>query len=352
MIARLSQLCQRAGRKGGTSIRVFQEHKILNSLGCFLLAAIMVISASAFVGCATPGNGNTSPTTPANAVSPLISLCEKEASFTVTIDGSELMAPITTQIADEFMMQHPDVCVIVESNGTYTGFERLCRGKIHINEASLGPYPLQHELCDQNSIEWVELRVARAGFGIYVSSQNSFLECVTDKQIDKTWDVADMVHMWKELDPQWPDREIRRYAQFNDDCVPVFFDDPSYGEVQRLDYFDPGVVHALAADPFGIGIFSTTYYAQNKELLRQVGLFGDEACPFVTPLTAEPGHTPNWGQPFTIYANRRALGTHPAIAEFLIFYMKRVPDLLPEEGFYVLFPEDYQDNLHLIMNGE
>lgn len=351
MITRLVRLCQSSGSKGTTSTRMFPAHVIPDPLKRFFVTLLMVIWVFVFVSCTTSSRSGSFSAAPVDVTSPRSSPSESK-DFLIRIDGSELVAPVSKQIAEEFMTQHPDVGVVIESNGTYTGFKRLCQGEVQINEASLGPYSLQYDQCEQNSIEWVELPVARAGFGVYVSSQNSFVQCVSEGQIERLWDAADTVGTWKELDSQWPDGEIERYAQFNDDCVPAFFDDPLYEEVQRLDYFDPGVVHALAADPFGVGIFSTIYHAQNKELLRQVGLFGDEACPFVTPLTAEPGRTPSWGQPFTVYVNRRDLRTYPTIAEFLKFYMKRVPDLLPEAGFFVLFPEDYEDNLDLIMNEE
>lgn len=332
--------------------RKFHKFEIPAPQRHFFLATLVLVLVSTLTGCATSDSGDILPTTPENVAALLVPPCESESIFTIRIDGSELTSPVTTQIAEEFMIQHPNICVIAESNGSDIGFRRLCEGEIHMNEASLGPDLFQYEECDQQAVEWVELPVARAGFGIYASSQNSFLDCVTAEQIHRIWDGPDIAHEWDELDSEWPDDEIHRYAQFNDRCVPVFFDDPFYAEVQRLDYFDPGEVYALAVDPIGIGIFSTVYYAHNKELLRQVGLFGDEACPFVTPLTVEPGHTPVWGQPFTIYVDRGALGIHPVIGEFLDFYMRRAPDLLPEEGFFVLSPDDYQDNLRLIAGGE
>jgi len=267
------------------------------------------------------------------------------AIFTVTVAGSELFSSTTERIAQKFTSQYPDVSVLVELRGTSHGFERLCRGEVHMNLASLEPQNIDYELCAQSNIEWLELPVGRAGFGFFASQQNDFLACLTVEQVRRIWAATDAPRIWSALDAQWPDGEIHRYAQLDNRGRPVaILEDPSYEEIERLDHFEMSIVDSLAADPFGIGLFSTVYYAGNQDRIRPISLDEGEGCTQVVPSTAEPGWQPFWGQDFIIYVNRQAIREHPPVKAFLDFYMTEALTLTRRAGFFPLSPEEYEGN--------
>ncbi|MBN1887177.1 MAG: hypothetical protein JW850_04280 [Thermoflexales bacterium] len=264
------------------------------------------------------------------------------------IDGSELIAPVTRSIAEEFMVQYPFIHVVIDSSGTWPGFKRLCSNEVHITEAFLWIRDTDRKLCNQNGIQQLDLPIAENGFGNFVSVQNGFVECLTASQNRKIWQPTNAAHIWSEVASDWPSREIHRYAQLNDRGSPAFADDPSYEDAERLDHFDTSMIEKLAADPLGIGVFSTAYYVGNAERIRPIGVYENGKCIVPDPSTAEPGEHPVWGFPIYLYVNRQALRDHQPLRDFLEFYMTKALSSTQEHGFFALSPEDYESNREMI----
>lgn len=277
-------------------------------------------------------------------------ICKSDASFVLRVDGSELIAPVTRSIAGEFLIQNSHMCAIVDGSGTKRGFERLCSGEIHINQALLWVRRVDSELCRQNDIEWLELPVAYNGFGNFVSTQNDFIECLTTDQNRQIWSPTNAARVWDELAISWPNREIHRYAALNERGSPIFVDSPLYQDAEILDHLDTALVDNLAADPFGIGLFSTAYYVGNEDRIKHVSIDDGQGCISINPLTVEPGQRPVWGHLIHIYVNRQALHDNQALQEFLDFYMTKAFTTTQEQGFFALSPEEYEDNRDLIRN--
>ncbi|WP_374713786.1 substrate-binding domain-containing protein, partial [Symbiobacterium terraclitae] len=145
---------------------------------------------------ATPGAGGT----------------QQKLSGTITIDGSSTVGPISIAVAEEFRKLHPDVEVPVGISGSSAGLARFVKGEIDIADSSRPIKESEIAEARQNGVEPVELPVAYDGLSVVVSSENEFLTCISIDQLNKIWAPDSTVTRWSEVDPAWPDEEIRLYG--------------------------------------------------------------------------------------------------------------------------------------------
>src|SRR5690606_41702068 len=86
-----------------------------SDLGSFVLAVGLLTGCGSSGGDGEGGNG---------------------LSGTVKIDGSSTVYPITQAVAEEFMLENPQVQVTVSESGTGGGFQKWVAGETDINDAS------------------------------------------------------------------------------------------------------------------------------------------------------------------------------------------------------------------------
>ena len=101
-----------------------------------------------------------------------------EVSGEVVISGSSTVEPISSAVADSFIDVAPDVEVTVDGPGTGDGFELFCQGDTDISDASRPIKDEEIAACEENGIEFVELKVAFDGITVMTSPANDAVECL------------------------------------------------------------------------------------------------------------------------------------------------------------------------------
>jgi phosphate transport system substrate-binding protein len=96
----------------------------------------------------------------------------------VVVSGSSTVEPISVAVGEKFIAENPGVDVRVDGPGTSDGFELFCNGETDISDASRAIEQEEIETCEENGIEFIELKVAIDGLSVITSTTNDQVECL------------------------------------------------------------------------------------------------------------------------------------------------------------------------------
>src|SRR4051812_1397300 len=236
-----------------------------------------------------------------------------DLSGTIKVDGSSTVGPLTEAAAEEFQGKNANVRVTVGTSGTGGGFEKFCAGETDISDASREIEPDEAAACKKKGIQYGPLQVANDGIAVVVNKDNSFAKCLTLDQLKKIWDKGSTVKSWKDVDPKFPDQEIKLYGPGTDSGTFDFFTDKINGEEgrSRSDYNasedDNVTVQGVSGDKGGLGYFGLSYYEQNKDKLNLVQVDGGGGCKTPSKATVQDGSYKPLSRPLFIYPKKAAL---------------------------------------------
>lgn len=270
----------------------------------------------------------------------------------VIADGSSTVFPITQAVAEEFMKVHPDVKVSVGIAGTGGGFKRFVVGDTDINDASRPISEKEIAECQKNGIEYLELKVAIDGLSVVVHPRNDWCKAMTVAQLKSLWSPGSTIKKWKELDPKWPDSEIRLYGAGPDSGTFDYFTEAIVGKAKssRDDYTpsedDNVLVQGVNGDKNSLGYFGYAYYADNQDKVKLVAIAdGDDASKAVTPTdeTILNGTYKPLSRPLFIYINKKSFAK-PQVREFVKYYIAKGQEYVQEVHYIQLPPAELKES--------
>ena len=98
----------------------------------------------------------------------------------IAISGSSTVQPISTAVQELFNAGSPGVAITVDGPGTGDGFALFCAGELDIADASRAIKPEgEADVCAQNGVEYIELKVALDGLSVITSAADTQLTCLT-----------------------------------------------------------------------------------------------------------------------------------------------------------------------------
>ena len=156
-----------------------------------------------------------------------------DLSGRIEADGSSTVGPYTTAAAEKFQGQEPGVQVTVGVSGTGGGFERFCRGETDLSNASRPIKDEEATICEDAGIEPVEFQVANDALTVVVNKDNDWVDCLTTEQLKKIWEPGSKVTSWKDVDPSFPDEELKLFGPGTDSGTFDYFTDEINGEEAR-----------------------------------------------------------------------------------------------------------------------
>ncbi|MFL5761650.1 MAG: PstS family phosphate ABC transporter substrate-binding protein [Thermomicrobiales bacterium] len=308
-------------------MRSIQRLKRGAMLTVALGATLAVSSVGALAQDATPA-----PYTPGTDLGSL--------SGSIAADGSSTVGPITQAVAEEFTKQASGVQVKVDISGTGGGFKRFCNGETDVQDASRPiKDPDEVKACADKGIKYFEYEVAYDGVTLVVNSANDFIDCMTVDQLKQLWQKDSTVKTWKDLNPDWPDKEVSLYGPGTDSGTFDYFTEVINGEqgVSREDYTpsedDNVLVEGVAGDENALGYFGFAYYANNTDKLKAVKVDNGNGCVGPSKDTIRDSSYAPLSRPLFIYINADSLASKPQVQEFLRFYIASAPALVDDVGF-------------------
>lgn len=329
------------------------------NLIAFVAAALLVAVNS---GCEvsstssrTAGNSEAGSTTGAGTDTPSDSNADNEQKR-ILIDGSSTVYPISQAVAEEFQASQPNVKVVVGTSGTGGGFKKFVVGETDINDASRPIKDKEIEQCSENGIEYLEMKVAIDGISVVVNPENDWCQAITVAQLKKLWEPGSTVTKWNELDPSWPEEEIRLFGPDTDSGTFDYFTDVICGEegASRTNYTpstdDNVLVRGVSGEKYALGYFGFAYYLENAAKLKAVPVsatddVADAVAP--TPETIEGGTYTPLSRPLFLYVNKAKLA-RPELADFLTYYLEKGQDLVGEVGYVRLGAETHAETVNAL----
>ncbi|MGH8904018.1 MAG: PstS family phosphate ABC transporter substrate-binding protein [Egibacteraceae bacterium] len=262
-----------------------------------------------------------------------------ELSGSIVIDGSSTVGPLTEALAEEFRTQAPDVIVNISQSGTGGGFERFCgTGDTQISNASRPISEEEAALCEQNGIEYTELRVGTDALTMVTSPQTEFVDCLTTDELVKIWGPGG-AKAWNEVNPKFPAQKLQIFAPGADSGTYDFFNEtvlePAEIEQPRQDYSasedDNIIAQGVIGTPGSWGFFGFAYFQENKGELKDLAYDAGDGCVKPSAATAQDGSY-KLTRPLFIYVRNDALA-QPHVTGFTTYYLDHVNDVIGDVGY-------------------
>jgi phosphate transport system substrate-binding protein len=284
----------------------------------------------------------------------------------VAIDGSSTVLPISQAVAEEFIRAHGSARISIGQSGTGGGFEKFCRGDIDISDASREIRDEEAATCAEHDIQPIELSVANDGLSIVVNPDNDWVDCLTVEQLRRIWQPDSPAKRWNDIDPSWPDKEIRLYGPGTDSGTFDYFTGTVVGAegASRSDYNasedDNVIIQGVEGDEDALGYFGYAYYSENQDRLKALGIDNGAGCVKPTEDTIRTGEYAPLSRPLFIYVDGNELeplvgaGT-PAAGEqssllmaYLVYYLTDGAEVIPFVGYVPLNEAEYHEQLRKI----
>jgi len=235
------------------------------------------------------------------------------------------------------------VRVVVGTSGTGGGFEKFCAGETDISDASRPIEEDEVAVCEENGIEYEEITVANDGLAVVVNPENP-IKCITVEQLNQIWAPDSKIKNFSEVDPSFPDEEMKLFGAGTDSGTFDYFTDVINGEegAIRTDYQpsedDNFTVQGVQGNPGGMGFLGLSYVEQNADALKAVPVDGGEGCVEPSKETVLDGTYSPLGRPLFIYPSTDTVASPEGLA-FLNFYIEN-SDAIAEQALFVpLSPE-------------
>ena len=261
-----------------------------------------------------------------------------QVSGSVKVDGSSTVYPITEAVAEELRSVHPDIQVTVGISGTGGGMKKFTAGEIDICDASRAIKQKEADKCAAKGVKFIELEVAYDGLAVVINPGNDWCDCLTVEQLRELWRPESAVKKWSDLNPDWPQEEIRLYGPGTDSGTFDYFTKVIVGEEKacRADYTasedDNVLVTGVMNDRYALGYFGYAYYSENEDKLKLLGVNGGDGCKKPSMETVRSLSYKPLSRPLFIYVRTESL-KQPAVRDFVKFYLKTADQLATEVGY-------------------
>ncbi|MGG3450988.1 PstS family phosphate ABC transporter substrate-binding protein [Domibacillus aminovorans] len=269
----------------------------------------------------------------------------------ISIDGSSTVYPIMEAVAEEFMLEQPDVKVTVGLSGTGGGFEKFIAGETAMSNASRPIKEEEAAALKEAGIEYTEFELAKDGLSVVVNKDNDWVDQLTVDELKKLWLDNGTAKKWSDIREGWPEEEIKFYSPGTDSGTFDYFDEVILdgGQIDKaatLSEDDNVLVQGVTGDKNAIGYFGYAYYIENKDSLKVVPIVNEEGTA-VEPNaeTIESGEYAPLSRPLFTYVSNAAIKDDAATAAYVQFTLENAAALAEDVGYVSLPQEKYDEQL-------
>jgi phosphate transport system substrate-binding protein len=270
------------------------------------------------------------------------------APFTIQIDGSSTVFPISEAVAEAFQQTTQGrIRVAVGESGSSAGLRKFCRGEIHIADSSRPIRSSEMATCAAAGIQYVEIPVAFDGITVVAHPSNP-VRSLTVAQLRQIWAPGSRVNNWSEVGG--PNLAMQLYGPGSASGTFEYFTEAVNGTARssRTDYTpsedDNVLVQGVANNAGGMAYFGLAYYEENQSRLRAIAI--DSGNGPVTPSQASVlnGTYAPLSRPIFIYVNAAAL-RRPQVQQFVQYYINNAASISQRVGYVALPAAAYQTYL-------
>lgn len=269
-------------------------------------------------------------------------------AFTIQIDGSSTVFPISEAVAEAFQQQTQGrVRVAVGESGSSAGLRKFCRGEIHIADASRPIRGSEMEACRAAGIGFVEIPVAFDGLSVVVHPSNP-INSMTVAQLRSIWAPGSNVSNFSAVGG--PNLQMQLFGPGSASGTFEYFTEAVNGTARssRTDYTpsedDNVLVQGVANNPGGMAYFGLAYYEENRNRLKAIAIDGGNGPVLPSRETVENGTYQPLSRPIFIYVNAAAL-RRPQVQQFVQYYVQNAARISAQVGYIPLPANAYTEYL-------
>ena len=279
----------------------------------------------------------------------------------VRVSGSSTVEPISAAVAEMFVAANPSAKISVDGPGTGDGFEFFCNGEIDISDASRPIKDEEVAICEDNGIEFVELKIGIDGISVITSHENDQVDCLSfpdlyallgpESEGFEAW--ADANDLSSEvggsgdlpeagLEITAPGEESGTYDSFAELVLEgIAVDDrgqPDDGPFVRSDYQASGddnvIIQGVAENETSLGWVGFAFFENNSDSVRAIGIEEAEGSGCVEPSsdTIRSGDYPIARDLF-IYVNKATAEDNGTVSAYVDLYLGEAWGLVEEVGY-------------------
>ena len=257
----------------------------------------------------------------------------EELSGTIDIAGSSTVFPLAVAMRGEFLNApgeaHPDVSINISSTGTGGGFQnRFCPGQTDFNNASRPITESEKQLCSDNGVTPVELKVATDALTVVVNNDADWIDCITVDELAQIWSADEKPAQWSDVNSDWPDEELKLFGPTDASGTFDYFHEAVVGEdnEMRYDYQaterDQQIMQGVQNDEYAMGYLGFAYYSGSKDQVKALGIDNGDGCVEPSLETAKNGKYKPLSRPLFSYVAKESL-TDTTVAEFARFFVEK-----------------------------
>lgn len=271
-----------------------------------------------------------------------------QQAFTIQIDGSSTVFPISEAVAEAFQQSvQGRVRVAVGESGSSGGLRRFCRGEIHIADSSRPIRGSEMATCRAAGIGFVEIPVAFDGLSVVVHPSNP-MTSITVAQLRQIWAAGSNVNNFSAVGG--PNLPMQLFGPGSASGTFEYFTEAVNGTARssRTDYTpsedDNVLVQGVANNPGGMAYFGLAYYHENQNRLKALAIDGGNGPVMPSVQTVENGAYQPLSRPIFIYVNAAAL-RRPQVQQFVQYYIQNAARISARVGYIPLPAAAYQTYL-------
>ena len=264
---------------------------------------------------------------------------QANAPFTIQIDGSSTVFPISEAVAEGFQQQTQGrIRVAVGESGSSAGLRRFCRGEIHIADSSRPIRSSEMATCAAAGIQYVEIPVAFDGLTVVVHPSNP-LNSLTVAQLRQIWSPGSRVDNFSDVGG--PNLGMQLFGPGSASGTFEYFTEAVNGTARssRTDYTpsedDNVLVQGVANNTGGMAYFGMAYYEENRNRLKAIAVDGGNGPVLPSRQTVENGSYSPLSRPIFIYVNAGAL-RRPQVQQFVQYYINNAAAVSARVGYVPL----------------
>ena len=249
----------------------------------------------------------------------------------IGIAGSSTVFPLSVAMRKQFVAEHEDVNISVQSTGSGGGFANyFCPGDTDFNNASRPIKSEEVDQCSGNDVTPVELKVATDALTVVVNPEADWFgedDCITVEELEQIWSAESKPTTWQEVNSDWPDEEIELFGPTDASGTFDYFKEVILGEEtgHRTDYQsteqDNQIINGVNRSEYAIGYLGFAYYSENTDQVTALAVDNGEGCVKPSLETAKSGEYAPLSRPLFTYVAQSSL-SEEHIAEFAKFWVE------------------------------
>ncbi len=264
----------------------------------------------------------------------------------INVSGSSTVEPISTGVAELFKEANAGFNYTIEGPGTGDGFKRFCAGETDISDASRTIKDEEAATCQQNGIEYVELRIAIDGMTVMTSPENSAVSCLSFPDLyalvgpESTgfakWSDAQAIATELGSNTTFPDSDLvitapgeesGTYDSFVEVALAKIAEARGHkGETTRPDYQssanDNVIIEGIAGNPTSFGWVGFAFAQENADKVKEIEIAKDAngTCVAPTATSIADGSYP-LSRSLYVYVNKAKAQANPAVVAYVDYYL-------------------------------